>query len=87
MVAGISSALVIIKLLDVEAGRLHQDLRQCRDDLAPTGGSNPSSRLLSKSKFICRVVGIASILRCVIACLPDLPSMKLDTGLPKCGVR
>src|SRR5215468_1835668 len=31
--SGISSELVIFKLLDVEAGRLHQDLSQYQDDL------------------------------------------------------
>src|SRR5665647_2446499 len=39
--AGIISALVIVKLLDAEAGCLHEDLSQCRDDLVPLGGAQP----------------------------------------------
>src|ERR1700682_6163279 len=40
-IAGITSALVIFKLLDAEAGRLHEDLSQHRDDLVPLGGGHP----------------------------------------------
>ena len=39
--AGITSALVIFKLLDPQAGRLHEDLSQYRDDLVPLGGCHP----------------------------------------------
>src|ERR1700682_6325328 len=39
--AGITSALVIFKLLDAEAGRLHKDLGQHRDNLVPLGGGHP----------------------------------------------
>src|SRR6516165_5791995 len=40
-VAGISSELVIFKLLDVEAGRLHQDLSQYQEDLFSLRGTHP----------------------------------------------
>src|SRR4029077_1949011 len=39
--AGITSALVIFKLLDAEACRLHEDLGQHRDDLVPLDGGHP----------------------------------------------
>src|ERR1700751_3471294 len=38
--SGISSKLVIFKLLDVEAGRLHQDLSQYQDDLFSLRGTH-----------------------------------------------
>jgi hypothetical protein len=41
MTAGISSAFVIVKLLDAEAGCLHEDLSQRQDDLVPLGGIQP----------------------------------------------
>src|SRR6516162_11894438 len=38
--AGISSELVIFELLDIEAGRLHQDLSQYQDDLVSLRGTH-----------------------------------------------
>jgi hypothetical protein len=41
MTIGISSALVIVKLLDVDARRLHEYLSQCRYDLVPIEAAQP----------------------------------------------
>ena len=70
--AGISSALVIVKLLDAEARRLHQDLSQYRDDFVSLrGDSILPSLLASNSRFICRPAIADGNLRELIAILPN----------------